>query len=145
MRDRADCLEGSRFVIQQLYRMAAGGSRERLDLRQVYGPLYPSNTDAMGKTLRWAIPGVPGVRPGRTLRWAVTKSRASGRSRVFALQAPQEIGGVASTFPVPGKLSPLISAFTDGRPNTIKEKIPSTIPGIPPIINVMIAKIKRNQ
>ena len=47
MRDRADCL----------YRMAAGGSRERLDVRQVYGPLYPSNTDAMSKTLRWAIPG----------------------------------------------------------------------------------------
>jgi len=50
-------LEGSRFVTLQLYRLAAGGSRERLEVRQVYGPLYPSNTDAMGKTLRWVIPG----------------------------------------------------------------------------------------
>jgi hypothetical protein len=46
-------LEGSRFVAWQLYRLAAGGSRERLDVRQFYGPLYPQNRiDAMGKTLR---------------------------------------------------------------------------------------------
>jgi len=46
-------LEGSRFVALQLYRLAAGGSRERLEVRQFYGPLYPHNrVDAMGKTLR---------------------------------------------------------------------------------------------
>ena len=46
-------LEGSRFVARQLYRLAAGGSRERLDVRQFYRPLYPDNKiDAMGKTLR---------------------------------------------------------------------------------------------
>ncbi|HXM03855.1 MAG TPA: hypothetical protein VN939_14685 [Chthoniobacterales bacterium] len=51
-------LEGSRFVALQLYRLAAGGSRERLDARQFYGPLYPHNQiDAMGKTSRWVIPG----------------------------------------------------------------------------------------
>jgi len=51
-------LEGSRFTRWQLYRLAAGGSRERLDGRQFYGPLYPRNrTDAMGKTLRCVIRG----------------------------------------------------------------------------------------
>ena len=51
-------LEGSRFVAWQLYGLAAGGSRERLDERQFYGPLYPRNRiEAMGKTLRWVIPG----------------------------------------------------------------------------------------
>jgi hypothetical protein len=35
-----------------------GGSRERFDVQQFYGPLYPDKrTDAMGKTLRWVIPG----------------------------------------------------------------------------------------
>jgi hypothetical protein len=54
----AQGLEGSRFVARQLYRLAAGGSRECLDVRQFYGPLYPRNrTDAMGKTVRWVIPG----------------------------------------------------------------------------------------
>ena len=49
----AQGLEGSRFMRWQLYRLAAGGSRERLEVRQFYGPLYPRNrTDAMGKTLR---------------------------------------------------------------------------------------------
>jgi hypothetical protein len=53
-----DALEGSRFVAWQLYRLAAGGFRERLKVRQFYGPLYPRNTtDAMGKTLRWVIRG----------------------------------------------------------------------------------------
>jgi len=51
-------LEGSRFTRWQLYRLAAGGSRERLEVRQFYGPLYPRNRiDAMGKTLGWVIPG----------------------------------------------------------------------------------------
>jgi hypothetical protein len=51
-------LEGSRFVAWLLYGLAAGGSRERLDVRQLYGPLYRRNrTEAMGKTLRWVIPG----------------------------------------------------------------------------------------
>jgi hypothetical protein len=46
-------LEGSRFVALQFYRLAAGGSRERLDVRQFYGPLYPHDRlEAMGKTLR---------------------------------------------------------------------------------------------
>ncbi|HXM01662.1 MAG TPA: hypothetical protein VN939_03615, partial [Chthoniobacterales bacterium] len=32
--------------------------RERLDVRQFYGPSYPRNrTDAIGKTLCWVIPG----------------------------------------------------------------------------------------
>jgi hypothetical protein len=56
--ERTERLEGSRFTGWQLYRLAAGGSRERLEVRQFYGPLYPRNrTDAMGKTLRWVIPG----------------------------------------------------------------------------------------
>jgi len=37
----AQGLEGSRFVAWQLYGLAAGGSRECLDVRQFYGPLYP--------------------------------------------------------------------------------------------------------
>jgi hypothetical protein len=32
-------LEGSRFVAWQLYGLVAGGSRERLEVRQLYGPL----------------------------------------------------------------------------------------------------------
>jgi len=40
-------LEGSRFVAWQLYRLAAGGSRERLDVRQFYGPLYPPEQDVV--------------------------------------------------------------------------------------------------
>jgi len=48
----AQSLEGSRFVARRLYGLAAGGSRERLELRQFYGPLYPRNpTEAMGKNL----------------------------------------------------------------------------------------------
>jgi hypothetical protein len=51
-------LEGSRFTRWQLYRLLAGGSRERLDVRQFYGPLYPDDRiDAMGKTLRGDVPG----------------------------------------------------------------------------------------
>ena len=46
-------LEGSRFVTLELYRLAAGGSRERLDVRQLYGPSNPYNRiEAMGKTWR---------------------------------------------------------------------------------------------
>ena len=46
-------LEGSRFAAWQLYRLAAGGSRERLEVWQFYGLLYPRNRiEAMGKTLR---------------------------------------------------------------------------------------------
>jgi hypothetical protein len=36
----------SRFTRWQLYRLATGGSRERLDVRQFYGPLYPHNPTA---------------------------------------------------------------------------------------------------
>ena len=51
-------LEGSRFAAWQLYDLAAGGSRERLEVWQFYGPLYPLHAiSAMGKTLRWVIPG----------------------------------------------------------------------------------------
>ncbi len=56
--ERTERLEGSRFVAWQLYGLVAGGSRERLEVWQFYGPLYPPHgTDAMGKTLRWVIPG----------------------------------------------------------------------------------------
>jgi hypothetical protein len=49
---------GAAFVALQLYRLAAGGSRERLEARQFYGPPYTYNTtDAIGKTLHWVIPG----------------------------------------------------------------------------------------
>jgi hypothetical protein len=34
-------LEGSRFFILQLHRLAAGGSRERFDVWQFRGPSYP--------------------------------------------------------------------------------------------------------
>ena len=47
--------------------------------------------------------------------------------------------------PVPGKLWPLNSVFTESRLKTIKEKIPNTIPGMPPMTKVTIAKIKQNQ
>ena len=51
-------LEGSRFKRWQLYRLAAGGSRERFEVRPFYGPLYPHRRiEAMGKILRWVIPG----------------------------------------------------------------------------------------
>ena len=39
--ERTQRLEGSRFVAWQLDGLAAGGSRERLDAWQFYGPLYP--------------------------------------------------------------------------------------------------------
>jgi hypothetical protein len=61
----AQRLEGSRFgpslEIRLIHRndcpgremCRAGGSRERLDVRQFYGPLYPRNRiEAMGKTVR---------------------------------------------------------------------------------------------
>jgi hypothetical protein len=42
----------------QLYPLLAGGSRERLDVRQFYGPRSPLRTaSTLGKTLRWVIPG----------------------------------------------------------------------------------------
>jgi hypothetical protein len=51
-------LEGSRFVAWQLYGLVAGGSRERLEVWQFYRPMYlPHGIGAMGKTLRWVIPG----------------------------------------------------------------------------------------
>ena len=51
--ERTKRLEGSRFVAWQLYGLAAGGSRERLEVRQFYGPSNPRNPiEAMGKTLR---------------------------------------------------------------------------------------------
>ena len=58
--ERTKRLEGSRFVAWQLYGLAAGGSRERLEAWQFYGPLYPGQAiDAMGKTLRWVISREP--------------------------------------------------------------------------------------
>ena len=71
--------------------------------------------------------------------------RCVKRVEFFALPSPHETGGVTTTLPVPGKLWPLKTAFTDSRLKTIKEKIPNTIPGIPPIIKVTIAKMKQNQ
>jgi hypothetical protein len=44
-------LEGSRFTRWQLYRLAAGGSRERLDVRQFYGPLYPQQNRRDGQNI----------------------------------------------------------------------------------------------
>jgi hypothetical protein len=35
--ERTERLEGSRFVASQLYGLRAGGSRERLEVWQVYG------------------------------------------------------------------------------------------------------------
>jgi len=56
--ERTERLEGSRFSAWQLYGLLAGGSRERLEVWQFYGPLYlPHEIGAMGKTLRWVIPG----------------------------------------------------------------------------------------
>jgi hypothetical protein len=56
--ERTERLEGSRFARWRLYGLVAGGSRERLEVWQFYGPLYPSHgIGAMGKTLRWVIPG----------------------------------------------------------------------------------------
>ena len=37
--ERPERLEGSRFVAWQLYGLAAGGSRERLEVWQFYGPV----------------------------------------------------------------------------------------------------------
>jgi hypothetical protein len=39
--ERTERLEGSRFVAWQLYGLLAGGSRERLEVWQFDGPLYP--------------------------------------------------------------------------------------------------------
>jgi hypothetical protein len=39
--ERTKRLEGSRFVAWQLYGLVAGGSRERLEVWQFYGPFYP--------------------------------------------------------------------------------------------------------
>jgi hypothetical protein len=48
--ERTERLEGSRFVAWQLYRLLADGSRERLEVWQFYGQLYPPHAiDAMGK------------------------------------------------------------------------------------------------
>jgi len=56
--ERTGRLEGSRFVAWQLYGLVASGSRERLEVWQFYAPLQPPHgIDAMGKTLRWVIPG----------------------------------------------------------------------------------------
>jgi hypothetical protein len=56
--ERTERLEGNPFVAWQLYGLLAGGSRERLEVRQFYGPLGPHNTiDAMAKHRRWVIPG----------------------------------------------------------------------------------------
>ena len=43
-------LEGSRFIRWQLYRLAAGGSRERPKARQFYRTSYPCRTEQT----RWA-------------------------------------------------------------------------------------------
>jgi hypothetical protein len=52
-------LEGSRFIILQLYRLAAGGSRERLHVMQFYRESHShrNGTDTVGKTSRWVILG----------------------------------------------------------------------------------------
>jgi hypothetical protein len=52
-------LEGSHFIILQLYRLAAGGSQERLHVMQLYrlSHSHCNGTDTMGKTSRWVVPG----------------------------------------------------------------------------------------
>jgi len=56
--ERTERLEGSRFLAWQLYGLLAGGSRERLEVWQFYGLVVaPHGIGAMGKTLRWVIPG----------------------------------------------------------------------------------------
>lgn len=67
---RAHVVEVLRFA--SAARVLAGGSRERLAVWQFYWPLYPSiGIDAMGRTLRWAIPGsrLPAIQSGRPPRW----------------------------------------------------------------------------
>ena len=64
--ERIERLEGSRFEAWQLYRVVAGGSRERLEVWEFYGRLYPpAGIDAMGQTLRWVIPGSRLLLPDR--------------------------------------------------------------------------------
>ena len=48
---RPGALEGSRFIILQLYRLAAGGSHERLHVMQFYreSRSHGNGTDTMGK------------------------------------------------------------------------------------------------
>jgi hypothetical protein len=61
----------------------AGGSRERLEVWQFYELLYPPHgIDAMGKTLRWVVPGsrLPGKWFGRTAR-KIKVSRGSYETR----------------------------------------------------------------
>jgi hypothetical protein len=64
--------------------VAAGGSRERLDVRQFYRPLYPRNRiDAMGKTSRWVIPGSRLLRHS-LVGWAL---RQNSRGRLARAKA----------------------------------------------------------
>ena len=51
--ERTDRLEGSRFVAWQLFGLLAGGSRERLEVWQFYGPVVfpPRNRRDGQKTL----------------------------------------------------------------------------------------------
>ena len=55
----AQDLQGSRFIVLQLYRLAAGGSRERLHVMQIYRESHShrNGTNTMGKTSRWVILG----------------------------------------------------------------------------------------
>jgi hypothetical protein len=55
----AQRLEASRFITLQFYRLAAGGSRERLHVMQFYceSHSHRNGTDTMGKTSRWVILG----------------------------------------------------------------------------------------
>jgi hypothetical protein len=56
--ERSEGLEGSRFIVWQLYGSLAGGSRECLEVWQFYGPVVSAaGIDAMGKTLHWVMPG----------------------------------------------------------------------------------------
>jgi hypothetical protein len=101
--ERTKRLGGSRFVTWQLYGLLAGGSRERLEMWQFYGPLYlPHGIGAMSKTVRWVIPGsrllltdraatlLSGSSPGR---WAYdqpvflreTKRLSGQRDNLFSL------------------------------------------------------------
>src|SRR5215469_11642399 len=109
-------------------------------------------TGSRGKYVLFAIRAIelfrtwgPHISNATPLRPWAPVSHAGATTRNATPYLSYDTGGVATTLPVPGKLWPLKSAFTDSRLKTIKEKIPNTIPGIPPITKVTIARIKQNQ
>jgi hypothetical protein len=54
--ERVERLEGSRFVARQLYGLVAGGSRERLEVRQFHGPNDPTQCFAQRVYFEGGLP-----------------------------------------------------------------------------------------